>query len=144
MPILQNSKGNGTSPGSMESRGRRGWEKEARRNGGTNPRDQTTESSGHGDHGHRSHAILGKRRVGFLGGPVTPQPKASQICGISGKKRKNEEPSAGTLSKKTGEFPRGIRPIIEMIIHHEQRKYKIRALLDTGCSLMLINQETVK
>jgi len=31
-----------------------------------------------------------------------------------------------------------------MIIHHEQRKYKIRALLDTGCSLMLMNQETVK
>ena len=53
------------------------------------------------------------------------------ICGTSRKK----EPS-----KKNH---RGTRPIIEMVLH-EKKSHLVRVLLDTGCSIALINQQTAE
>ena len=82
--------------------------------------------------------------VGFLGGPEPPQPEAFlRTCGAS-KKRKNEEPSVGTPRKKLRKPARGARPIIEMVLHQGQKTHQARVLLDTGCSIALINSQSVK
>jgi len=65
------------------------------------------------------------------------------ICGTS-RKRKIEEPSAGTPTKKAKSPIGGHRPIIEMVLHIGPRKNKVKVLLDTGCSISLINQETAR
>jgi len=71
------------------------------------------------------------------------QPKISTIiCGLS-KKRKIEEPSAGTGPKRPRKDTRGTRPIITMILHQGAEKHQIRVLLDTGCSIALLNDQTV-
>jgi len=76
-------------------------------------------------------------------GRVPPQPLAHTIiCGAS-RKGKNEEPSAGT-PKKPRRMPRSCtRPVIEMVLHQGNIRHRIRALLDTGCSIALINERTV-
>jgi len=86
----------------------------------------------------------GQRSIGFLKGPPTPQAQAfTIICGTS-RKRKTEEPRAGTPTKKVKSPTYGNRPIIEMVLHNGPRKDKVKVLLDTGCSISLINQETAK
>ena len=57
-------------------------------------------------------------------------------------KRKTEEPSIGTPEKRTKGPLSGTRPIIWMILHQGGKQYRIKVLLDTGCSVPLINQET--
>jgi len=36
------------------------------------------------------------------------------------------------------------RPVITMMVHQDKSKHPVRVLLDTGCSIALINEETVK
>ena len=87
---------------------------------------------------------MGGLRIGFLGGREQLQPKTSTIiCGLS-KTQRNEEPSAGTPSKKPRTIPSSTRPIITMILHVGKKEHPIRVLLDTGCSVALLNQQTVE
>jgi len=78
--------------------------------------------------------MLGRFRLGFLDGRDQLQPRT--ITTICGTKRKNTTPSETTPHKKK----RTNHPIIDMILHQGEMKYPIRALLDTGCSIALINQ----
>jgi len=60
------------------------------------------------------------------------------ICGI-GQKRGAEEPAKEPERKK----PRcGPQPIITMPLNVEQGKHRVRVLLNTGCSVPLVNKET--
>jgi len=86
---------------------------------------------------------MGQFRIGFLEGPGQPQPKAfATSCGVS-QKRKSEEPRIETPPKRKKTPHSGTRPVINMILHHNDRRHQIKALLDTGCSIALINQQTV-
>ena len=38
----------------------------------------------------------------------------------------------------------GPRPIITMLLHVEQEKHRVQVLLDTGCSVPLVNKETAQ
>jgi len=106
-------------------------------------RGQTMKGSGRRNNGNRHTTYVGKRRRGFLKGLVTPQPKAFTIvCGISRKRRR--EPSAGTSPKKPRISTHSTRPIIEMLLHQGNHQHRIRALLDTGCSIALISQRTLE
>ena len=58
--------------------------------------------------------------------------------------RKKQEPSAGTWTKKPRRDTRGTRPIITMLLHLDRKKHQIRVLLDTGCSIALLNSQTVE
>jgi len=55
-------------------------------------------------------------------------------------KRKTDDPNAGPGKKRR----RATRPIINMLLHIGTEKKPVKALLDTGCSIALINQQTVK
>jgi len=144
MSVLQNPERNGAPDRPVEDRGSLGRKVKTGRRGRRHPRSQATKSGGSRDNGRRPDAPVGKRGRGFLGGPVPPQPKAAPIvCGNSGKRR-NEEPSAGISPKKSRITAGGTHPIIKMLLHQGNHKHRIRALLDTGCSIALINQHTVQ
>jgi len=84
---------------------------------------------------------MGGFGFGFLKGQEQPQPKAfAIICGTS-RKRPAEEPGAGTPKKRKGSNP---HLVIDMMIHQDGKTHRIRALLDTGCSIALINKKTVE
>jgi len=48
------------------------------------------------------------------------------------------------MSRKKSKTNPGARPIITMILHQDKAKHPIRVLLDTGCSIALINEHTIK
>jgi len=144
MSVLQNPEWNGAPARPVEGRGSLGRKEKTGRQGRHDPRSQTTKGGGSRKNGRQPDAPVGKRGRGFLGGPVPPQPKATPIiCGIS-RKGRNEDSSAGTSPKKPRITTRGTRPIIEMLLHQGNHKHRVRALLDTGCSIALINQHTVE
>jgi len=85
---------------------------------------------------------MGRFRIGFLIGQGQPRPKAYTIvCGLS-RKRKN----AGNDEMHTCQANKilsGTRLIIDMVLHQEGQERRIKVLLDTGCSVALINQQTI-
>jgi len=106
---------------------------------------QTTKNRSRGNLGGRKClAIMGQRqrRLGFLNGPSTLWMQAYEIiCGISRKRKK--ELRAGT-SIKVRRLTVAIRPVINMILHQDGRKHQVRALLDAGCSIALINNKSTE
>jgi len=60
------------------------------------------------------------------------------VCGVT--KRRTDDPDTGPGKKRR----RATRPIIDMLLHVGTKKKPVKALLDTGCSIALINQQTVK
>jgi len=38
----------------------------------------------------------------------------------------------------------GTRPVVDMILHQGSKKHQIKTLLDTGCLIALINEQTIK
>ena len=88
---------------------------------------------------------MGRLRIGFLRGQEPPQPGAFTIvCGAS-RKRKNREPSAGTQSsKKPRKSASSTRPVIDMVLYQGEKGHRIKVLLDTGCSIALINEKTTE
>jgi len=60
------------------------------------------------------------------------------VCGVT--KRRTNDPDTGPGKKRW----RATRPIINMLLHIGTEKKPVKALLDTGCSIALINQQTVK
>ena len=109
------------------------------------PDSQAAKSGSGRDHGYqRRGTAMGRLRVRFLGGQEQPRPRTSTIiCGLS-KKRRNKEPNAGTPSKKPRTVRSGTCPIITMILHLGKEKHPIQVLLDTGCSVALLNRQTVE
>jgi len=84
---------------------------------------------------------MGGLGFGFLKGQEQSQPEAfAIICGIS-RKQPAEEPRAETSKKKKLSDP---RPVIDMMVHQDGKTHQIRALLDTKCSVALINKRTVE
>ena len=84
---------------------------------------------------------MGRIRFGFLGGRGSPQPRALQlICGAS--KRKNQLSQEG--NQKRRKLASNPRPVIDMLLHLGAEQYRVKALLDTGCSIALINEKTVE
>jgi len=83
---------------------------------------------------------MGRFRLGFLGSQESPRALAPSTISAATKKRKNKELSEGTPRKNH----RGTRPIITMLLHQGEAKHAIRVLLDTGCSIALINEKTVE
>jgi len=80
----------------------------------------------------------GRGRFGFLRSSFTaPERTCELICGAT--KRKAEDPDAEPRRKKN----RNSRPIITMLLHAGASKVPVKVLLDTGCSINLINQRTV-
>jgi len=68
--------------------------------------------------------------------------EAFAISCRTSRKQTHGEPSAGTLRKKQREEPAsGTRPIITMVLHQGISTHPVKVLLDTGCSIPLINQE---
>jgi len=85
---------------------------------------------------------MGRFRVGFLISQGQPRPKAYTIvCGLSRKRKNVENDEAQT--RKAKKILSGTRPIIDMILHQENQKRRIKVLLDTGCLVALINQQTI-
>ena len=83
-----------------------------------------------------------QRRIRFLEGLLKLLVPAWATVGATSQKRKAKEPSAGTPEKRRKGPLSGTRPIIWMILHQGGKQHKIKVLLDTGCSVPLINQET--
>jgi len=95
-------------------------------------------SNGHG--ATRPEPHMG--RGGFLKGQRT-QPglkTKSIVCGTS-QKRGAEEPEGEARCKKPWGGP---RPIITMLLHVGQEKHRVQVLLDTGCSVLLVNKKTAR
>jgi len=65
------------------------------------------------------------------------------ICGTSWK-RKNKEPSPRTSPKKQRELLAVTHLIIDTVLHHNRKKHRVKALLDTGCSITLISNRTTR
>ena len=87
---------------------------------------------------------MGRLGIGFLRGRTKPPSGAfTIICGTS-QKRRNKEPNAGTSPKREKMSLSGSRPIITMRLHHNGKTHTVRTLLDTGCSINLMNQQTVE
>ena len=85
---------------------------------------------------------MGRFGVGFLISQGRPRPKAYTIvCGLS-RKRKNAE-NGEVHTRKAKQILSGTRPIIDMVLHQEGQERRIKVLLDTGCSVALINQQTI-
>jgi len=103
------------------------------------PTRQATQGGGSRYHGHRPRETLGRLRgFGFLGNPFTTPERAFLIvCGVT--KRRTDDPDTGPGKKRQ----RNTRPIIDMLLHDGTEKRPVKALLDTGCSIALINQQTV-
>jgi len=81
-------------------------------------------------------------RGGFLKGQRTqPGLKTKTIVCGTGQKRGAEEPEGEARRKK----PRcGPQPVITMLLHVGQEKHQVQVLLDTGCSVPLVNKETAR
>jgi len=85
---------------------------------------------------------MGRFGIGFLISQGQPRPKAYTIvCGLS-RKRKNAE-NGETHTCQAKKILSGTRPIIDMVLHQEGQERRIKVLLDTGCSVALINQQTI-
>jgi len=83
---------------------------------------------------------MGGLRVGFLNGPKQPRLKTINIvCGIT-QKRLAEAPSTETSGKK--KKPNETGRVINMVIHQDGKTHQVQVLLDTGCSVALINKKT--
>jgi len=83
----------------------------------------------------------GHGRVGFLEGSLSAPKRAfNLVCGAT--KRKQEDPIKPETPGKRRK--RNERPVIPMVLHTEKGRHKVEVLLDTGCSIPLINQQTVE
>jgi len=99
---------------------------------------QDSKNGGGRHHGHRIH--VGKRG-GFLEGQGTrPTPRTQYIVFGTGQKRKNTDEEEVASKKPSG----GTRAILTMVLKKEVQNHQVRVLLDTGCSIPLINQRTVE
>jgi len=145
MLLLQYQKGNRTTSGPLESLGRSTGKTEMiRRSRGGSAHQVAAEGGSSRNNGHgRSTTTLRRLRVGFLKGRVPPQPFAHAIIYVASRKRKNSEPSAGTPKKPRRTPCSGTRPVIEMVLYQDNIRHRIRVLLDTGCSIALINEQTM-
>jgi len=147
--LLQHNGRDGPTKDSVESLGsirrtRAGQRKTNAGRGWDNPGHEATESGSGRRNGNRRLGPSVGIRLGFLRGRGSPHPRAPWIISGIGRKRESEEPSAGTLPKKRRKSEEGTRPIISMMLHLGKKKVRIRALLDTGCSVALINKQTVE
>jgi len=104
------------------------------------PTRQAAKGGGSGYHGHRPRETLGGLGgFGFLRNSfTTPERVCTMVCGVT--KRRPDDPDTGPRKKRR----RTTRPIINMLLHVGTEKKPVKALLDTGCSIALINQQTVK
>ena len=83
------------------------------------------------------------RRLGFLKDPRSaPNRTVSRVCGASRKRKEREDPKIKEKSEKKPR--RNNRPIVTMLLHNQNNSYRVQALLDTGCSINLINQQMVQ
>jgi len=79
---------------------------------------------------------------GFLKGQRTrPNLETRTIVCGTGQKRSAEKPKEEAKRKKPRCRP---RPVITMLLHVGQKKHRVQVLLDTGCSVPLVNQETAR
>jgi len=126
----------------MEGRGCRNDETEKRRRAGGTPSGKTAEGgSGRGnDHGPTALGRLGK--LGFLRNSTLPRGRVKNlVCGTVKRKKKVpglEDSAPGKKGRKND------RPIISMMLHWNESQHLVKALLDTGCSVALINQQTIE
>jgi len=85
----------------------------------------------------------GHRRLGFLKDPHSaPNGMVSWVYSVSRKRKQRENSNIKEKSEKKPQ--RGNRPIVTMLLQHQNNSYRVKALLDTGCSINLINQQTVQ
>lgn len=62
------------------------------------------------------------------------------ICGITTKRGREEQNEETPPAKK----PRNERTIIDMLLHWNGKKHPVKVLLDTGCLVALLNQQTAE
>ena len=80
------------------------------------------------------------RRGGFLKGPPAwPTGEAQGTISGAGQKRKNEGGEGAPAKKPKG----GPRPVIRLVLTVGTQDHRVRILLDTGCSIPLLNRKTV-
>jgi len=81
------------------------------------------------------------RSGGFLRSPLARPTRGPQrIISGAGQKRKNKEKGKEIVKKPRG----GPRPVISMLLSIGTQDHRVRILLDTSCSIPLLNQKTVK
>jgi len=151
MFLVPNSTRNGATSSPLEGRGGRRKprpdtppkEAKGKRRSDPGTHRKKPKNSGGGNHGHGSQLPpMGRFGVGFLISQGRPRAKAYTIvCGLS-RKRKNAE-NGEVHTRKAKQILSGTRPIIDMVLHQEGQERRIKVLLDTGCSVALINQQTI-
>ena len=129
-------KGDLPTHGTLE--GLRSTRRKKEKIGGTRSADpgQTTKNRSGRSNGHSS--ALGGIRLGFLKNPATA-PGGVRVISCGASKRKPGISDEERPAKKS----RNTRPIINMLLHDGTQRKPIKVLLDTGCSIALINQKTV-
>lgn len=134
---------NGPTQSTLES-GRRNLRYLEKRKGrgrkrGTTTARQTAKNSSGRSYGH-GPASVGRFGIGFLRGSIRPRNGVTHlICGAT-KKRGNESALEDEERKKR----RLDRPILSMLLHWNKEIHRVKVLLDTGCSIALINQRTTQ
>jgi len=151
MFIVPNSTGNGATSSPLESRGGRRrprpstppQEAKGKRRSDPGTHHKKPKNSGGRNHGHGIQLPpMGRFGIGFLISQGRPRPKAYTIvCGLS-RKRKNTE-NGEMHTRQAKKILSGTRLIIDMVLHQEGQERRIKVLLDTGCSVALINQQTI-
>jgi len=145
MLLFQHAARNHATKSPLEGCRGLGRKKETGRRSGRASGSQAAKSGSGRNYGYRHcRPAVGRFRIGFLRGRKQPQPRTSTIICRLSKKRRNEEPSGGTPFKKPRTVPSGTCPVITMILHMGEKIHPISVLLDTGCSIALINQQTVE
>jgi len=133
MLLVLHKKGNHPTPGPLESIS--GNSRKAKILHRTRkPASKTTKSCSGGNHGNRTNSCpamggLGLG-LGFLKYRTTLPPGTPKVGGVSRKREKEPTSSA--------------RLIITMLLYQGDKQHTVKALLDMGCSITLINQQTVE
>jgi len=140
--LLPDGTGNSLATGTMEGRGCRNDETEKRRRTRGTPSGKTAEGGSSRGNGHGPTALGRLGRLRFLRNSALLRVRVKHlVCGTSKRKRKEPGPEDSAPGKKR---KKNDRPIISMMLHWNGSQHPVKALLDTGCSVTLINQQTIE
>jgi len=74
-------------------------------------------------------------------GTQPPPETQNSICGTGQKRKRGDAEKEEAVGKKPQGGP---RPVLMMILEKGGKDNRVKVLLDTGCSIPLINQKTVE
>jgi len=126
--LLPDCTGNSLATGTAEDRSGRINETEKRGRSGGNPGGKIAEGDSGRRNGHGFTTLGRLQGLRFLRNSAPPRAGVTHLVyGTSKRERKKND-----------------RPIISMMLHWNQSQHPVKALLDTGGSVPLINQRTIE